>query len=101
MLWKALRNRQLGGYKFRRQHPIGFLIADFYCAQPHLIVEVDGDIHANPDQASYDKSRTAWLHEHGYYVIRFMNRDVFRQLDAVLAEILCTCVALNGKTGEN
>ncbi len=58
-LWSRLRNQRLGGFKFRRQHPIDRFIVDFYCATCHLVVEVDGDSHT--EQAEYDAARTAWL----------------------------------------
>src|SRR5690349_9123750 len=58
-LWRCLRNRRLNGLKFRRQHPIGPFIADFYCADLRPIIELDGDSHA--DQLQYDAERTQWL----------------------------------------
>jgi len=64
-LWSILRNRNLGNYKFRRQHPIGLFITDFYCAKVKLIVEVDGAVHAG--QEEYDQARTDWLEERGYH----------------------------------
>jgi very-short-patch-repair endonuclease len=90
-LWARLRDRQLGGLKFRRQHPIGRFIVDFYCAGCGLVVEVDGDTHA--EQVEYDQARTAWLEAQGYHVIRFANRDVHQQTDAVLEAILRECAA--------
>lgn len=56
-LWACLRNRQVAGLKFRHQHPIGPYIVDFFCAARRLVVEVDGDSHAN--QPTYDRERTA------------------------------------------
>jgi very-short-patch-repair endonuclease len=88
-LWACLRNRQLGDFKFRRQHPIDRFIVDFYCAACRLVIEVDGDSHA--EQVEYDQARTEWLNDRGYRVIRFTNRDVFQQLDAVLEAILEEC----------
>ncbi len=87
-LWQALRNRNLAGFKFRRQHPIGPYIADFYCAEVRLIVELDGGGHL--DQMEYDQNRTDWLEEQGYRVIRFWNDDVLNYLDDVAKEILLT-----------
>ncbi len=89
-LWARLRDRQLAGYKFRRQHPIGRFIVDFYCAEHQLVIEIDGDSHA--EQVEYDQARTQWLNEEGYRVIRFSNREVFNQLEAVLEAILDECV---------
>ena len=89
VLWGRLRNRQLGGHKFRRQHPIGRFIVDFYCDECGLAIEIDGDSHA--DQVEYDAERTAWLAEGGTRVIRFTNRQVHQQIDAVLEAILNEC----------
>lgn len=85
-LWAFLRNAQLEGYKFRRQRPIGSYIVDFYCARRKLIVEVDGDSHAQ--QVDYDNERSAWLESRGYRVIRFQNSDIRMNLNAVLQSIL-------------
>jgi len=59
-----VRRRQLG-FKIRRQHPIDRFIADFYCAEARLVIEIDGDSHVAPDQAEYDEARTLWLEERG------------------------------------
>ncbi|MBC8507506.1 MAG: DUF559 domain-containing protein [Anaerolineales bacterium] len=88
-LWQAIRNRNLGGFKFRRQHPIGRFIVDFYCAAAKLVIEIDGDIHAF--QAEYDEIRTKWLEDQGYTIIRFENRDVFENLDCVAQALLEKC----------
>jgi len=72
-VWRAVRNRQLG-FKIRRQYPVGRFISDFYCAEAKLVIEIDGDTHAAPDQAAYDAARTAWLEARGYKVIRFAAR---------------------------
>ena len=90
-VWHAVRDRQLG-FKIRRQHPIGRFIADFYWAEERLVIEIDGDTHAAPDQAAYDSTRTAWLEERGYRVLRFQARDVDHGLDAVLQAIREACV---------
>ena len=88
-LWRELRSRQLAGMKFRRQHPIGSFIVDFYCADKRLVVEIDGDSHT--DQIKYDEKRTKWLEYQGYRVIRFTNREVLNQLSAVLEKIMRVC----------
>ncbi len=92
-MWGHLRNRQLFGFRFRRQHPIGSFIVDFYCAACRLVVEIDGDSHA--EQVEYDSERTAWLSEQGYRVIRFTNRDVIHRLEGVLEVILSECERLS------
>lgn len=89
-VWARVRNRQLG-YKIRRQHPIDHFIADFYCMAARLAIEIDGDTHAELDQAEYDSARTAWLEAHGHHVVRFGNDDVHHRLDAVLEAIRATC----------
>ena len=88
-LWGILRNRNLGNYKFRRQHPIGPFITDFCCPEVQLVVEVDGGIHAS--RKEYDQNRTAWLNSQGYHVIRFHNQDVLTNSDLVAQEILRVC----------
>jgi len=88
-LWARLRAGQLAGLKFRRQHPIGRFIADFCCPAHRLIIEIDGDSHA--ERATYDAARTAWLEEQGYRVIRFLNDDVQHRLEAVLEAIVAEC----------
>ena len=87
--WAHLRRKQLYGLKFRRQYPIGRFIADFCCVSERFVVELDGDSHSQ--QEEYDQERAAWLEDRGYRVIRFANRQVERQLDAVLAEIARQC----------
>ena len=89
ILWQRLRDRQAGGLKFRRQHPIGWYIADFYCAEAKLVIEIDGEIHAS--QVEYDQARTAWLESQGYRVVRYSNQQVRQDLDEVIADILMQC----------
>jgi very-short-patch-repair endonuclease len=93
-LWARVRNHQLDGLKIRRQHPIDRFIIDFYCAEAKLCIEIDGDSHA--EQVEYDQARTAWLNERGYAVIRFTNREVFNQCEAVCQEIAAECHRLIG-----
>jgi very-short-patch-repair endonuclease len=88
-LWAFLRGEQLAGYKFRRQHPIGFYIVDFYCAQAKLIIEIDGDSHS--EQIEYDQDRTEWLESLGYRVVRFTNLEVRENISAVIENILKHC----------
>lgn len=87
-LWTLLRNKQLEGYKFRRQHPAKNFILDFYCHQIKLAIELDGGIHQNPIQAEYDKGRTYELNELGIEVLRFQNEDLWEDADRVLDKIL-------------
>ena len=85
-LWRHLRNRHLGDYRFRRQQPIGGYIVDFVCIRARLIVEIDGGQHA--DDLLYDLERTRDLARCGFRVIRFWNHDVLRETEAVLVSIL-------------
>src|SRR3954469_18058145 len=85
-LWLRLRNRQLAGYKFRRQLPIPPYIVDFVCIESHLIIELDGAQHQSSIAA--DNKRTAWLEKLGFQVIRFWDNDVLNSTDAVLEKIL-------------
>jgi very-short-patch-repair endonuclease len=85
-LWQHIRYGQLGGAHFRKQHAVGHYIVDFFCAKAKLVVEIDGDTHA--EQAEYDAERTEWLNEQKQYrVIRFWNNEVLHDVDAVLAKI--------------
>jgi very-short-patch-repair endonuclease len=89
ILWNKLRNRGLIGLKFRRQHPIGTYITDFYCAQHRLVIELDGEIHLG--QIEQDAERTAQLEAHGYRVLRVWNEEVETDLEGVLRKIISTC----------
>jgi len=81
LLWRHLRMKQLGGYKFRRQHPLGNYIVDFVCLEAVLVVEVDGGQHA--ESAESDAIRTQWLEAQGLYVIRFWNNEVLNNIEGV------------------
>jgi len=85
LLWERLRNRQLAGLKFRRQHPLGPFIADFYCAECRLVIEIDGDMH--DFQKEQDEQRTRQFEEFGYRVIRFRNEEVESNIELVLKKI--------------
>jgi len=84
LLWEKLRNNQLGGIKFRRQHPVHIYIADFYCHQFKLIIELDGGYHNHEEQKRKDEERTETLKLHDLCVIRFRNEEVERDIDKVL-----------------
>ena len=71
--WRLLRGIKFKGFKFRRQHPLGPYVVDFCCAQRRLIVELDGSVHAQPDQARRDVRRDAYLKKLGYTILRFPN----------------------------
>lgn len=77
-LWDALQNKRLDGLKFRRQHPVGPFILDFWCPACKLVVELDGEVHDG--QMDYDDARTQQLRDYGYRVIRFRNEEVLNDL---------------------
>ena len=82
-LWHLLRDRRLGGFKFRRQVPIAGYVVDFYCLEGGLVVESDGGQHCDPGQEEYDRRRTYQLSELGIRVIRFPDNEVLKFPDAV------------------
>ena len=88
ILWKHLRNNKLNGLKFRRQHPLDIFIADFYCHQRKLIIELDGGIHDTLEQKEYDEGRTFELEEKGFTILRFRNEEVINDIENVLYKIL-------------
>ena len=88
LLWRHLRNRQLAGAKFRRQHPLGPYILDFVCLEQGLVVEIDGGQHADLQAQAYDQQRTVWLQQQGLRVLRFWNHEVVQQTNEVLARVL-------------
>jgi very-short-patch-repair endonuclease len=85
-LWRFLRNRQLAGFRFRRQVPIGNYIADFACVEGKVVIEVDGGQHLT--QQKYDARRDRELAERGYQVMRFWDNDVLLNTESVLVVIL-------------
>ena len=86
VLWQVVRNKQLGGYKFRRQHIIDVFIVDFVCIRAKLIIEVDGRIH--DFQKAYDEARTKFLNTQGFRVIRFRNEEVLYEIERVKVAII-------------
>ncbi|MUP38439.1 endonuclease domain-containing protein [Labilibaculum euxinus] len=91
LLWTEIRNRKLNGLKFRRQHPINIFIADFYCHEIKLVIELDGNIHDSEENKEYDEGRTAELEYLGVKVIRFTNEEVINSMTNVLAKIKVFC----------
>ncbi|MGE5563608.1 MAG: endonuclease domain-containing protein [Bacillota bacterium] len=90
MLWQVLRQRP-EGFKFRRQHPIGRCIVDFYCPATRLVVEVDGETHSMGDRPDQDERRDAWLRSQGLRVLRFAAPDVMKDLQSVVTAIVHSC----------
>ena len=86
LLWRRLRNRQLGGFKFRRQHSFPPYIVDFVCIDKRLVIELDGGQHASTAEA--DERRTKFLEQKGFRVVRFWNNDALGNTESVLERIL-------------
>jgi cyclase len=86
-LWKMIRNRQLMDFKFRRQHPLKYFIADFYCHEALLIIELDGSIHEIENIKQNDRQREVIITELGITVMRFNNDAVFLEADKVIEKI--------------
>ena len=89
-IWWLVRNRHLG-VKFRRQHPLGRFILDFYCPELRLAIEVDGRQHAEADGLARDATRTKALRQQGIRVVRFTNLEVLQEFDAVAEAIWLAC----------
>ena len=93
LLWRHLRNRELGGWKFRRQYPVGSFIVDFICVEKNVVIEVDGGQHAENEEI--DLQRSAYLNKMGYQVVRFWNNQVLQETEAVLEVVFA--ILANGK----
>ncbi len=87
LLWRELRKRP-AGLKFRRQHPAGGYVLDFFCAERQLAVEIDGEAHGRGDRPERDAARDQWLISHGTKVIRFPAREVLNDVEAVVIHIV-------------
>ena len=85
LLWLLLRNRRIAGAKFRRQHPLGRFILDYYCLEKKLCIELDGGQHG--EAASYDERRDQWLQAQGIRVLRFWNNQMLAETEAVMEVI--------------
>ena len=90
MAWERLRGRKLGGFKFRRQHPTGNYIADFYCAEAALVVELDGMTHDGREL--YDSERQEWLESQGLVVVRCKNHEFLESYHAFFEAIELKCI---------
>lgn len=84
LLWRLLRDRRFAGYKFRRQHPAGPYVLDFYCAAAKLAVELDGDVHGTPARKSSDEVRGAYLTRQGIRVLRVWNVELVENQEGVM-----------------
>jgi very-short-patch-repair endonuclease len=90
LLWRCLRRKQLGGFRFRRQHPIDRFVLDFYCCEAKLAIELDGGQHNEPGARLRDHERTTILHRYGIRVVRFWNSEVLDNPEGVLQKIYST-----------
>ncbi|HOW24682.1 MAG TPA: endonuclease domain-containing protein [Bacteroidales bacterium] len=87
ILWEQLRNKQLLGFRFRRQHPIGEFVVDFFCYEVMLVIKLDGEVHHTSYQEERDRERTNILKNFGIIEVRFRNEEIMNDLDHVLAKI--------------
>jgi adenine-specific DNA-methyltransferase len=87
LLWKLVRGRRLGGFKFTRQKPFPPYVVDFYCSERRLAIEVDGGQHAEPEQRTKDEYRTEILSKAGIHVLRFWNDQVLCETESVIYAI--------------
>ena len=94
ILWEQLRRKALEGLRFRRQHPVGRFILDFYCHPIRLAIEIDGAVHDNPEQSEYDEDRTAELEHLGITVLRFRNDEILKNIDYVIDTIQSIVLSL-------
>ena len=91
LLWRLLRNRRIAGAKFRRQHPIGRYILDYYCVENKLGIELDGGQHG--EAVEYDQHRDSWLRTQGILVLRFWNNQMLTETEAVMETIYQAIIA--------
>ena len=84
--YEVLCRKQFEGYKFTRQKPLGGYIVDFYCSKLRLVIEIDGDSHA--ENREYDKARTKVLSQYGLRVLRYTNRDVLNNIEGVDRDLM-------------
>ncbi len=92
LMWAILRGRRFGGFKFRRQHPLPPFILDFYCSELRLGVELDGGQHLEAERQTAERARTAALARRGVVLLRFSNREVLLETEAVLERLWEACV---------
>ena len=93
LLWERLRDRRLGGLKFRRQYSVGIYILDFYCPAWRLAIELDGESHASPEAQKYDAERTEFLSMLNICVLRFPNAAIYKDILSVISTIRTTATS--------
>ena len=99
LLWRELRQRP-GGYRFRKQHPVGRFSLDFACLSARLAIEIDGISHDMGDQPERDKARDAWLLEHGFTVLRIPASEVLKNINEAVDMISAKCAELAPSSNE-
>ena len=87
ILWKSVKNRQMLGYKFRRQHPIDKYIADFYCHELKYVIEIDGGYHSDQEQIKYDFNRDGEMKVFGIFVKRIRNEFIMNDFEHAIMEL--------------
>jgi len=97
LLWEKIKDRQIEGEKFRRQHPLKKFALDFYCYRLRLGIELDGKQHLIPEIKFYDQDRSEILEEYGIYILRFTNQEVFNDMDRVIETIRLCILDLKSK----
>lgn len=98
ILWQRLSNNKLNGFRFKRQHPIGDYIADFYCHKAKLVIEIDGAYHNSPEQKIYDEDRRRIFEELGLVVIRFTDEEIFQEKDRIIQVIESMISSISSRT---
>lgn len=97
LLWELIRNRQLLGYKFRRQHQFGDYVADFYCHEALLVIECDGPVHQVNERWHHDQDRDAYMIGQGLRVLRFTNEQILNDIEEVLERIAQSLPSPSGR----
>ena len=87
-LWSRVKNKQILGYKFRRQYSVGYYVIDFYCPKLKLAIEVDGDSHFTKEAMEYDKRREEYIKSFGISFLRVTNLDVYKNMEGVVDKII-------------
>ena len=99
IVWDKLKNRKVFKARFRRQHPIGSFIVDFYCHEYMLAIEIDGEIHLKTEVNEYDDGRSHDIEKLGIKILRFTNNEVFTNLNKIIVEILKTIAVFEPPLG--
>jgi very-short-patch-repair endonuclease len=99
VMWQLLRNRQMLGFKFRRQHQFGDYIADFYCHEARLVIECDGSVHNPNEQWHHDQNRDVYMIGQGLRILRFANEQILDDTQRVLEKIATYLRSPAGRAG--